>query len=158
MANNTYRKRKRLGDIIEIPVHGEYFCYAQLLPHGEYLFFDYKSDIPLEDLFILKDCKTLFRVTVYDSVLRNGRWKIVGSIPVKEEYLAPHMEYMYDKFENSFALYNTATGEITKCSKEDARGLERCAVWDDVHVEDRLFAHYCNRPCIWLKEEYEIWK
>lgn len=120
--------------------------------------FDYKSDIPLEELLILKDCKTLFRVTVYDSVLRNGRWRIVGNIPIKEEFLVPHIKYIYDKFENSFALYNTETGEITKCSKEEARGRERSAVWDDFHVEDRLYDHYRNQPCKWLKEEYELWK
>ena len=156
MANQV-RIRKKLGDIIEIFVHGEYYCYSQLLLHGQYVFFDYKSDLPLNDYSILETCPWLFRATLYNSVIRRYGWKIVGNIPIREEFLVPPMEYIYDKFENTFDLYNVETGAITKCTKEEARGLERCAVWDGIHIEDRLYDHYRNQPCIWLKEEYELW-
>ena len=47
------------------------------------------------------------------------------------------MKYIYHKFDKSqFELYNTNTGEITPSTKEECRGLERCAVWDKHHVED----------------------
>lgn len=83
----------------------------------------------------------------------------VGKLPLREELQILPMQYIYHGSSKvQFELYNTNTGEITPSTKEECRGLESCAVWDMHHVEDRLRDHYNGVPCIWLKEEYEIFK
>ena len=152
------RIKERIGDIIEIHVHGKYYCYAQIIPNAQYAFFDFKKDEPLRDFSILDNCKILFVICVYRYVLKEGIWRIVGNNSIREDLLSVRMKYIYDKHKDKFQLYNPETGEITPATKEMARGLERCSVWGDNHVEDRLYDHYLNRPCIWLKEEYDLWK
>ena len=152
------RVRKKIGDIVEIHVHKEYFCYAQVIQTDRFAFFDFKTNEPLNDYAILDTCKVLFELCVYRYVLSKGIWTIVGNRPVRKELLSKRMEYVYDKFTGRFSLYNTKTGEMTPATKEKAKGLERCAVWGDNHVEDRIDDYYCNRPCIWLKEDYELWE
>ena len=151
------RIRVRIGDIIEIHVHGKYYCYAQIIPNDEYAFFDFKTDAPLKDFSVLDNCKILFVICVYRFVLNEGIWKIVGNYPVREDLLLVRMNYIYDKHTDTFQLYNPETGEITPATKEMARGLERCSVWGDNHVEDRIDDYYNDRPCIWMKEDDELW-
>lgn len=149
--------RIKLGDIVEILVHQEYYCYAQVLQNSQCVFFDYKTGTPLKDYSVLNRVQYLFRTTVYNYVFKDANWKIVGNLPVKEELLRPQIEYIYHSYDNTFELYNTETGEMIKCTKEEARGHERCAVWGNNHIEDRIYDHYLNRPCVWMKEEYELW-
>ena len=159
MECNVMRaKRAKVGDIIEIHVHKEYYCYAQKLQHGETVFFDYKSEYPLNDYSVLDSCKPLFFVAIYDYILKKGIWHIVANHPVRDTFKDIRMYYIYHKFENTYELYNSETGDITPASREMCRGLECCAVWGDNHVEDRIYDYYAGHPCIWMKEHDELWK
>lgn len=55
---------------------------------------------------------------------------------------------------HKFLLYNPNTGEMTPCTKEEARGKERAAVWDEKQMEDRIRDHYNGVPCKWI--EYDL--
>ena len=148
------------GAILEINVCGMYYCYAQIMNNKEsYAFFDLKSKIRLTDLTILQCSPILFIIGVYDNVVTQGQWLKVGKLPIREELQVLPKEFIYHKFDKlQFELYDPNTGEIRPSTKEECRGLERCAVWDKRHVEDRLRDYYNGAPCIWLKEDYEIFK
>jgi len=153
------RQKETIGAIVEINVYDEYYCYAQILALGNLAFFDYRTKEHLEDFSILSNCSILFILCVYNDIITQGHWLKVGKLPIREELQILPMKYIYHKFDKSqFELYNTNTGEITPSTKEECRGLERCAVWDKHHIEDRLRDHYNGVPCIWLKEDYEIFK
>ena len=51
---------------------------------------------------------------------------------------------------NIFSLYDCETGELTRTTREACEGLERCSIWYDNHIEDRIYAHYANIKCEWL--------
>jgi hypothetical protein len=48
-----------------------------------------------------------------------------------------------------FRLYNPNTSEITVGAREDCVGLERAAVWEPEHIEDRLRDHFNGIKNIW---------
>ena len=56
----------------------------------------------------------------------------------------------------NFELYNPNTGEIVPITKNEIIGLERAAVWDKNHVEDRVRDFYNNVPCVWLENDREL--
>lgn len=154
------RQRITPGAILEINVCGMYYCYAQIMNNKEsYAFFDLKSKIRLTDLTILQRSQILFIIGVYDNVVTQGQWLKVGKLPIREELHVLPKEFIYHKFDKlQFELYDPNTGEIRPSTKEECRGLERCAVWDKHHIEDRLRDYYNGVPCIWLKEDYEIFE
>lgn len=156
------RQKETIGSIVEINVYGVYglyYCYAQILAHGNLAFFDYRSKGHIETLSILNNCNLLFIICVYKDIITQGYWLKVGKLPIREELQVAPMQYIYHKFDKlQFELYDPNTGEIRPSTKEECRGLERCAVWDKHHVEDRLRDYYNGVPCIWLKEDYEIFK
>lgn len=151
------RIKTKIGDLIEIHVHGLFYCYAQIIPHNEFAFFDLKTMEPINDYSVLDTRNVLFVICVYRYVVAEGIWRIVGNRPVRNDLLSVKMKYIYDKFTKKFELYNPETGAITSATKEMARGLERCSIWGDNHVEDRLYDHYYGRPCIWMKDDDELW-
>lgn len=52
---------------------------------------------------------------------------------------------------SQFSIYNPNNGEIIRATKEECSGLERSAVWEPEHVEDRLIDHFENRPNKWVE-------
>lgn len=153
------RQRITPGAILEINVHNDFFCYAQILQTKSLAFFDYRTKERITELELLKNSSVLFIVKVYFDIITQGDWVKVGKLPIREELQVAPMQYIYHKFDKlQFELYDPNTGEDRPSTKEECRGLERCAVWDKHHVEDRLRDYYNGVPCIWLKEDYEIFK
>ena len=157
LKNKPIKRQKiTIGSIVEIPVEGNYYVYAQILPFGNCAVFDYRCKRQLTDFSVLNSSSVLFVVTIYDYIITKGLWEKVGKIPIRKELESIRNNYMYDKYTNQFSLYNEMTGEITPSTKAKARGLERAAVWAENHVEDRIRDYYNHVPCIWLKEHYEL--
>jgi hypothetical protein len=156
LGNSTKRKRIIAGSIVEIPMDKEFYVYAQILNHGSYAFFDYRSEKPLCDLSELLDKPVLFILGVYDYIIKNNIWSIVGKLPIREDLQKQPLMYIYDVHTDKYCLYDNNTGEITSCTKDQARGLERASVWEENQIEDRIRDYYNNLPCIWLSEHYQL--
>lgn len=151
------RQKITIGSILEIYVNEEYYVYAQILGKAGYAFFDYKTTDKLKDLKILLGRPILFITSVYDDVITQGYWLKVGAIEVREDLQVQPMQFIQDALDqDSFELYNPNTGEILPAIKEEIKGLERAAVWEASHIEDRIRDHYNGESCIWLKEDREI--
>ena len=153
------RQKRVVGAVMEINIDDEYYVYAQSYPHTQEVIFDYRSKEPLKDLSVLLSAKQLFRVAVYRRVIGSGYWKKVGKLPLREDLLPVQMKYIYHKFDNiQFELYNPATGKVTPATKDECRGLEEAAVWDYGAIIERIRDYYNDVPCVWLNEEYELFK
>ena len=156
LENSTKRQRIIVGSIVEIPIDKEYYVYAQILSHGGYAFFDCRYEKPLRDLSELLNKPVLFIVGVYDYIIKNNRWSVVGKLPIREDLQKQPLMYIYDVHTDKYCLYDNNTGEITPCTKDKARGLERASVWEENHIEDRIRDYYNNLPCIWLSDHYQL--
>ena len=157
LENKAKRQKITIGSIIEIPIEGKYFVYAQILPQSLYAFFDYRSTEPIVDFSCLNSAPVLFVIPVYDYVVTKGIWLKVGKMPIREDLVKKSKKYyIYDEISGKYSKYDSYTGEIFSSTKEDIRGLERAAVWAENHVEDRIRDYYNHVPCLWLKEHYEL--
>ncbi|WP_268849230.1 Imm26 family immunity protein [Flavobacterium aestivum] len=153
------RQKITVGSILEINIDDKYYAYAQILDKGGYAFFDYKSEKHLIDLSILQEKPILFIVGVYEDVVKKGHWLKVGKLDIRQELEIQPMQFIQDaQHPDRFEFYNPNTGDITPTTKDKVKGLERAAVWDANHVEDRIRSHYEGTTSIWLKEDLELFK
>ena len=149
------RQKITTGAILEIKIENQYYVYAQILNKGHGVaFFDFKINEKLTDLSVLETAKTLFILTVYDNVITNGHWLIVGKLGIRNEFKKLPMKFIQDKLNpKHFELYNPDSGKITKATKEQCIGLERASVWAANHVEDRIRDHYLGVTNVWLQHQ-----
>ena len=148
------RQRITEGAILEINIEGEYFVYAQILSKGlGYAFFDFKSSKKIIDFSTLLNCKVLFIITVYNDVVTKGIWLKVGKLPIRNDLILQPMKFIQDSLNsNKFELYNPNTGEITRATREQCKGLECAAVWEANHVVDRIRDYYLGVSNIWFEK------
>ena len=159
--NKSMGKKQRIivGSILEINIEDQYYTYAQILGEGGYAFFDYKATEKLKDYRILLKMPILFITGVYDDVVTEGYWPKVGTLELREDLQEQPMQFIQDALHpDRFEFYNPNTGEITPATKQQIRGLERAAVWEASHIEDRIRDHYNGVPCIWLQDDIELFK
>ncbi len=142
------RQRITEGAILEINIENQYYVYAQILTKGHgCAFFDYKTKEKLADVSVLKTASVLFVVAVYNDIITQGHWLKVGKLPIRENLSVLPMQFMQDMHNlGKIRLYNPNTGEITPTTRDKAIGLERAAVWDAHHVEDRIRDYYLGVP------------
>lgn|GEM_PF-197253 len=146
------RQRITIGSILEINIENEYYTYAQILAHGICVFYDYQARNQLKDFSILENAPLLFFLCVYNQVITQGDWLKVGKMPIREDCKTLPNQFIQDMCDpDKVEMYITETGEIVPSTKEECIGLERCAVWDSNHVEDRIRDHYLGVPCIWVE-------
>ena len=137
-------KRQQItkGSILEIPIDKEYYVYAQILFNANYVFFDYKTTVPLTDFTPLKTAPILFIVALYADVVNRGQWLKVGKMDIRDECQVLSLKYIKDVIDGSFRLYDPNTGEMRDAAKEECRGLEVAAVWEGYAIEERIRDHY----------------
>ena len=143
-------ERLTKGKIVEIPVHDEYYVYAQVLQYSpQFVYFDGIYSVPIQNLNEIDTNKVLFILgsSVTDAV-RTGRWKIRGKLPIDPKFNKLPKEFIQDGINPyKFSLYDCETGEATPATREECEGLERCSVWYDDNIEDRIYAHYSHTKC-----------
>lgn len=154
------RQRITEGSILEIPIEGGYYTYAQILI-GKlgYAFFDFKTKDKLSNFEILKSKDVIFILMVYNDVITQGHWLKVGKIKVREDLLVQPNKFIYHRDEvPEFELYNPNTGEIRPSTKEECKGLEVAAVYEAQHVEERLNDYFAGRVNAYRQEKLDIFK
>ncbi len=125
-------KRKKLGDIVEIPLSDGKNAYARLYKEGTLGIYKgiYQSydNVPVDVEFFRFIC-------LYKSSL--SKLQVVGSRPfaIDEDSWAPD-KVVVDAITGRGSLYHH--GEILKCTYEECKDLEVCAVWELHHLVDML--------------------
>ena len=128
------KQRIKLGNVYAIPLPNGEVAYAR--QYRERLAiskFRSKEIVPNPSF-----SKIDFFVGVYNDVLTCGKWPIVCNYLFlsEDEAWTPPI-YIQDVLNpETFEIYYK--GEIRKASKKECIGLERCAIWDENHVIDRL--------------------
>lgn len=150
---NMKRQRITIGSILEINIEGKYYVYAQILGKAAYAFFDYKSSEKLTDFSNLQKTPILFIIAVYNDVITSGYWPKVGKIEIRENLRVQPMQFIQDPIKpDNFSLYNPNSGEIVPTTRDKIKGLERAAVWEASHVEERIRDYYSGVPNIWVEQ------
>ena len=143
------RQRRTAGALLSVPLGDGTHCYALTLPEADFAFFDLRSDSVQESTNVLSR-PILFRVAVHKSAWATGRWPEISNVEVPGDLLEPQPTFMQDAIDpERFSIY--LAGHIRPASRAECEGLERCAVWDPEHVEDRLRDHFAGKPNVWVE-------
>ena len=157
MTNSVDKKRgkrirPKVGDILKVGLPDGCHAYAHIAKHDIVVFYDYcgKDELPLEDIVKLP---IAFRVWVYKDVLTSGRWARVGNI-ISDILSDDPYFYKQDIVTGALAIYHEEFAETSyerPATLSEVKNLERAAVWDANHVEDRLVAFFNNEVCDWVE-------
>ena len=141
-------QRRTLGAVHAVPLGDGTNGYALTLPEADFAFFDKRaSDHPKLDEFL--STPILFRVAVHKSAWVSGRWPKIGKISIPSSLTAPVPTFIQNSVKpDQYEIY--LAGAIRPATKEECEGLERCAVWEPNHVEDRLRDHYAGKANVWV--------
>jgi len=145
----TKLKKITVGDVIEIPLGDGTHIYARVLPGASCAFYDWRAteELPIEHAIRLPK---MFFAAVMDFAVKEGRWPIVGHVPL-DDRIVPPPKFIQDPLNpNGFNIYLNSC-EIIQATREECLRLERSAVWYPEHMEDRLRDHYAGRKNKWVE-------
>lgn len=144
------KTKRNVGDLLKVMLTEVQHSYVLVLPSARYAFFDYLGNEELSPEEIVK-LKILFQLFVMDNAVTSGRWVIVGHAEPSLPFLQSPPFFKQDAINKTkFWLY-LGDGKEVPATREQCSGLERYAVWDPEHVEDRLRDHYAGRPNKWVQ-------
>ncbi len=146
------KQQRTIGAFLKITLPNGKFGYARIVKDASYVIYDLMTDSLVEISEILPR-EILFIVAVYDDVVTSGRWEKIGKLPLEERFLRLPMKFIQDELEpDKFELYDPNTGDIKPANKADCIGLERAAVWEAEHVEERIVDHFAGRTNKWVED------
>jgi len=128
------------GDIFEIALAEGTVAFAQALNEPEYAFF---SENPIE----VQSQLPLFRVWVHSSAPKN--WKKIGNAQPSEALDIEVPRFKKDPINGALSTY--IGGHESPATFEQVQNMECAAVWEDIHIIDRLADHLAGRKNQWLE-------
>jgi hypothetical protein len=147
---NAKSQRRTVGAVLRVPLSPEQACFAVTLPEVDFAFF---GPLAAEDAGSARlfEHPMLFRVAVHKAAWCTGRWSRIGKVAVPPEVLAPAPKFIQDPSNpRKFELY--FDGQIKVATRTECEGLERAAVWDPDHVEQRLRDQLAGVPNVWVEQ------
>jgi hypothetical protein len=145
------RQRIQAGAVVKIPLGDGTHTYGRLLVKPYVEVYDSVTREEITDLESIVAKPVLFTVSVFDHAITKGRWPIVSKLPYDEETAELPLQFLQDVADPRRCRLIDAWGNITPASIEECAGLERAAVWEPEHVEDRIRDHYAGRPNTWFE-------
>ena len=146
------RMSKLVGHIFQVPVQEPYHTYAHFLADGSFAFYDNLTSEDTPDFAMLTAQRVLFRIHIMGLVFtqRARKWKDVGAWPIPEQLQQSGVfcsrsikgrdpetqEVLYDYYRSG------ESDEPVIISKEESELLELSAVWNPLHISERLRQHY----------------
>ena len=142
------RQSRKVGDILRIRLDDGGFSFARVLEEPLMAFYDLKSD-STPSLSEIVDKPIIFFIWVMSRAVKTGRWEVIGNVALDHELELPPKFFNQDALDKKFTIiYNDDESPATR---EECENLERAAVWDPEHVEDRLCDHYVGVPNMWVE-------
>ncbi|QES87744.1 Imm26 family immunity protein [Rhizosphaericola mali] len=143
---------RKEGAFIEILLPNGMFSYGRILAKASFAFYNIYSENKILDLEFIKNAEIIFINSVYKYAISKNRWIIIGIIELEPNLRVLPMEFIQDTFNyNQIELYDPNTGEIKQSQKSECLGLERAAVWEPEHIEDRIIDYFEGRLNVWYE-------
>ena len=133
------------GVLLRVDLDDQWHTYARMLARSpKFAFYDCRVSRPAEDVLTIVKRSVLFVLAVNERA-SSGHWPKIGHVPLEMAPVPIPNEFMQDIGTGACQIVDEAFN--TRPAKpEECVGLERVAVWDPVHVEERLRDHYAGRP------------
>jgi hypothetical protein len=150
--NASVSKRRRTGKaifepgvLLRVDLDDQWYTYARMLARRpKFAFYDCRVSTPPEDVLSIVNRPVLFVLSVNDRA-SSGHWLKIGQVPLEMAPVPIPNEFMQDIGTGACQIVDEAFN-ARPAKPEECVGLERVAVWDPAHVEERLRDHYAGRP------------
>ena len=146
------KQKRKAGDVVSIPLTSGRYAFGQVLDEPLIAFFDYEAEQPdpPEILQQLSHQAVAFAVWVMNHAVKSGRWMVIGSMKTPSALDDKPRFFEQDAISGSLSITTDGSTAIPATKKQCAH-LERAAVWDPSHIEDRLEDHFKSRPNKWVE-------
>ena len=129
------------GNYVEIPISKGRYCYGVVTDAGHLAIMDYCNNEKLSSSKI-ELLPILFEVPVMKYGIGKNGWSLAGKVKVSEKFRNyPHF-YKKDAINGKLSIVDTNFMNGVPATKEECENLECAAVWDPVHLEERLNEFY----------------
>ena len=136
------------GSIVRIDYDGQRHTYAQLITEPWVRVFDFPTDQEIEDIENILQKPELFTIAIHTYGITEGRWPVVGNVPLSPQEKRIPDEFLQDQFDpsNLSIISCLPNGEWSerRASVDECEEIEPASVWDLEHVEQRLAHHYAG--------------
>jgi hypothetical protein len=154
MANKRIRRQE--GQVVRIDLGQGAHAFARVLGDPLFAFYDklFKDDhgVAVDEIVQLP---VAFKIWVANSAVTKGIWPIVGNLPLTADLSVVPAFFKQDALSGRISIHKEvpewAPTYERPASITEVRGLERAAVWDPIHVEDRLRDHFAGEENKWVK-------
>ncbi len=136
--------KRRVGQVVRIDLHNGYFTYGYEINHGSVAVLDIMTLGSLSTGEIMGHSR-LFTVPVQDIGFAN--WKKTGYVDLDTSQRKQPDLFIQDPGDLSLRIMGD-DGAARSATFEEVQGLERVAVWDNYHVEQRVRDHFAKRTNI----------
>jgi Immunity protein 26 len=132
------------GTFVRIPLEDGSFGYGRVLGDPYMAFYNYRTTEPSSDLADISSKPVLFRQSV--RLFDYARWANIGHRELEGEVAMPSVFFMQSIGNFRKCTIFDSAGMERSATPEECIGLERAAVWDPHHIEERLLDTFMGRP------------
>ena len=150
MEQKKRRRRIKQGDVYCIDlgdsVYG--YCIALLSPIAG--FYDLRTTNLEQDLDFITSHPILFKVPIMKYSYKSDDWHYIGNVELNNDLRKTVYFFKQDPINQSISICYVDADKYTEipATYEDVKDLERAAVWEPEHVEERLRDHFNGVPNI----------
>lgn len=135
------KQKEILGAFFKVQIDEVYHTYGRIIANYVYAFYDYKTNQDESDLELIAQSKIIFKILVNQRVIKSGTWKIIGVSELSEE-LKETVPFFIQEIGDPRICWIDWNGKRERVEPQECIGLERLAVWDQIHVEKRISDYY----------------
>ena len=133
------------GAILRVDLGDRWHTYARILARLPMIaFYDCRVSAAMDDLLAIARRPVLFVLAVSGGA-HKGHWPKVGDVPLEAAPVRIPEQFMQDIGTGQCQIVDEAFN-ARPATPDECVDLERVAVWDTSHVEERLRDHYAGRP------------
>ena len=132
------------GSFLRIPLADGSFGYGRVLELPIDAFYEYRTKSPDSDLDRIASKPILFKIAVRH--FASSSWESIGWRELEESLTQPIVHFWQDVGDFRNCRIFDSVGNSRSSEPQECVGLERMAVWDEHHVEERLLDTFMGRP------------
>jgi hypothetical protein len=129
------------GNYVEIPISNNRYCYGVVTITGNLAVMDYCDSNHLTPTEI-SELSVLFEVGVMKYGIGKNGWALAGKVELNEKFSKYPMFSKKDPINGKLSIVDHTFMNEIPATEAECNLLEKAAVWDPCHIEERLNEHY----------------
>jgi hypothetical protein len=133
-----------VGTFLRIRLPDGSYGYGRALQDPYIAFHNFRTLEEVNDLAAISTKPILFTQAV--RIRESDRWSALGKLELLDELLRPVVRFTQDVADFTRCTIYDSMGLERAATPEECIGLERAAIWEIHHIEERLLDTFLGRP------------